>query len=299
MVERSLVVPDFLPEAKEMRAEFDERFRDLRSTKPDRFVWDYWHMPDQYTYVRTYGDRYFRNDLTDALLERLRRWGLENLGCGAIRPPWLSYYVEGCVQELHADVPHGPWAYVFSLTRWEGRGFSGGETVLLRPEALDFWRSFEPGRDLEADDVLERIPTEFNQLTVFDARIPHGVKMVRGTHDPLDSRIVLHGWFEYPELTTSEELGDRKSRAALELGLAQAAKRARENGHLAGLATVRLQFDQEGAVEEGGVLSNTLVSTAGDAEAVKESLNRLVETLHDVRVPRGGGWAVLPFRADG
>src|SRR5512132_890404 len=214
---RALVVPDFLPEAEEMRTEFDERMGDLRSTKPDRFVWDYWHMPRQYTYLRTYGDRYFSDQRTASLMQRVREWGLEILGCGSIRPPWLSYYVEGCVQELHADVPHGPWAYVFSLTRWDERGFTGGETVLLRPESLDFWHNFDPGRDLEAGDMVERIPSPFNQLTVFDARIPHGVRMVRGTHDPLDSRVVLHGWFKYPELTASAELRDEKSLVVLKL----------------------------------------------------------------------------------
>jgi len=297
-VERSLVVPDFFRGAEEMRAEFDERFRDLRSTKPDRFVWDYWHMPDQYTYVRTYGDRYFRDQLTQGLLGRVSEWGLETLGCGVIRPPWLSYYVEGCVQELHADVPHGPWAYVFSLTRWEDRGFSGGETVLLRPQALDFWREFEAGRDLEADDMVERIPTAFNQLTVFDARIPHGVRMVRGTHDPLDSRIVMHGWFEYPELTASEGLQDKKSMAALELGLAGAAKRLQRFDSLTGVATIRLQFDEQGTVDQARVLSNTLVSTAGEPERVREALDLIVETLRDVRIPGRGGWAILPFRRE-
>jgi hypothetical protein len=294
-VRRSLVIPDFLPEAEEMRTEFDDRLRDLRSTGPDRFVWDYWHMPDQYTYVRTYGDRYFRDELTTALLDRVSEWGMETLGCGSIRPPWLSYYVEGCVQELHADVPHGPWAYVFSLTRWEERGFSGGETILLRPESLDFWRNFDSGRDLEADDMVERIPTTFNQLTVFDARIPHGVRMVRGTHDPLDSRIVLHGWFESPELTTSEELQDKKSLAALNLALNGVGGRLEALDSLAGLVTVRLEFGRDGTVDAARVLSNTLVSTAGDPGAAGEAIRQIVEALGDARVS-ASGWAVLPFQ---
>ena len=67
----------------------------------------------------------------------------EKLGCRSITPVWLSYYVDGCGQELHADVPHGPWAFVLSLTRWEGRRFEGGETEILRPHVLDYWRTFE------------------------------------------------------------------------------------------------------------------------------------------------------------
>lgn len=43
------------------------------------------------------------------------------------------------LQELHADNPHGPWAFVLSLTQWEGRPFSGGETLILQPHVLDYW----------------------------------------------------------------------------------------------------------------------------------------------------------------
>jgi hypothetical protein len=223
------------------------------------------------------------------------------LGCGSVSPPWFSYYVDGCVQELHADVPHGPWAYVFSLTRWEERGFSGGETELLRPESLDFWRNFDSGRDLEAVDMVERIPSHFNQLTVFDARIPHGVRMVRGTHDPLDSRVVLHGWFKYPELTASAELQDEKSLVALKLASASVAQRLEEVDSLAGMVTARVEFGRDGGAEEARILSNTLVSTAGDPGAMGRSVDLILDTLREVRLPAGArkGWAILPFRLDG
>jgi hypothetical protein len=135
------------------------------------------------------------------------------------------------------------------------------------PESLDFWRNFDPGRDLEAGDMIERIPSPFNQLTVFDARIPHGVRMVRGTHDPLDSRVVLHGWFKYPELTASAELRDEKSLVALKLASASVAKRLEEFDSLAAIVTVRVEVGGNGGVEEARILSNTLVSTAGEIRA--------------------------------
>jgi hypothetical protein len=297
---RSLVVPGFLPEAEKLRTAFDERFADPRSTDPERFVWDYWHMPEQYTYLRTYGDRYFPEALTKAFMERLREWGREVLGCGSVSPPWFSYYVEGCVQELHADVPHGPWAYVFSLTRWAERGFTGGETVLLRPESLDFWHNFDPGRDLEAGDMVERIPSPFNQLTVFDARIPHGVRMVRGTHDPLDSRVVLHGWFKYPELTACAELQDEKSMVALRLASTGIAKQLEELDPLAGMVTTRVEFGGDGTVREVRVLSNTLVSTSGDDGGPARAVGMILDAIREIRLPAGGGggWAILPFRLE-
>ena len=34
--------------------------------------------------------------------------------------------------------------------------------------------------------------------TVFDPRIPHGVRQVTGTHDPREGRLVIHGWFVQP-----------------------------------------------------------------------------------------------------
>ena len=42
-------------------------------------------------------------------------------------------------QELHTDADNGPFSFTLSLTRWDGRRFTGGETVLLAPRVLDYW----------------------------------------------------------------------------------------------------------------------------------------------------------------
>lgn len=67
-------------------------------------------------------------------------------------------------QELHADVSHGPWAFVLSLTPWEERKFSGGETFMLRPEVLRYWNGAAVGSDanngLELPNLIEMIPPE-------------------------------------------------------------------------------------------------------------------------------------------
>jgi hypothetical protein len=115
---RKLIVDGFSREARAMRAHFDERLRDPRSTRGDRFVWDYWHVPSQYTALRTPAWEFFLAKLYDRFHQALVQWGRENLGCHDVSPPWLSNYVEGCRQELHADIGHGPWAFVFSLTDW-------------------------------------------------------------------------------------------------------------------------------------------------------------------------------------
>ena len=43
------------------------------------------------------------------------------------------------MQELHTDADNGPFSFTLSLTRWEERRFTGGETVLLSPWVLDYW----------------------------------------------------------------------------------------------------------------------------------------------------------------
>lgn len=73
---------------------------------------------------------------------------------------------------------------------WENREFTGGETMILKPHVLDYWRSFQPGIGLEEKHFLDLVEPRFNRLTVFDPRFPHGVRPVGGTRDPLKGRLV-------------------------------------------------------------------------------------------------------------
>ena len=90
-------------------------------------------------------------------------------------------------------MPHGPWAFVLSLTEWEARKFTGGETMLIRPEVLNYWSNFDSAAVVERGSLVRLVPAEFSRLTVFDPRLPHGVPAVEGTHDPREGRLVLHG----------------------------------------------------------------------------------------------------------
>lgn len=193
-----LTVDKFSKEAQPLRAHFEERFRDPRSTRTDRFVWDYWHVPGQYTALRTPAWQFFSKKIYESFHNQLVWWGRKNLGCHDVSPPWMSCYVDGCGQELHGDLPHGPWAFVFSLTPWTKRTFKGGETMLLREEILSYWQGFDSNRGLEQGDIVQTVPALFNRLTVFDPRIPHGVRKVEGPHDLLEGRLVIHGWFVQP-----------------------------------------------------------------------------------------------------
>ena len=210
------VVDGFLPpdpsapgSALGLRAVFDAHHDDPRRTHAYRFVWDYWHVPNQYTLLRTPAADYFPARDFAALERRLGAYARDELGCAGVTPVWLSCYVEGMRQELHADVPHGPWAFVLSLTRWDERTWTGGETLILKPETLDYWSGFDADATVERGSLVELVPPKFNRLTVFDPRLPHGVPVVEGVRDPSQGRLVLHGWFNEPEPSLRGALADR------------------------------------------------------------------------------------------
>ncbi|HEY4056757.1 MAG TPA: 2OG-Fe(II) oxygenase [Kofleriaceae bacterium] len=251
-----LIVDGFAPEARDLRETFDTRFANPRSTNADRFQWDYWHVPGQYTALRTPAWTYFPKRTYEAFHRRLVQWGRETLGCHDVSPPWLSLYVEGCRQELHGDLPHGPWAFVFSLTPWRGRVFAGGETLLLQDSVLDFWEDFASVRGVEEPDILRAIEPKMNRLTVFDPRIPHGVRRVEGTHDPRKGRLVIHGWFVQPRPFVEGPL--RASALEERLGeLVDSLGGILGDLPIAGLLSVSCGVDRRGKVTGARVLSDT------------------------------------------
>jgi hypothetical protein len=247
-----VIVDRFAREAEALRAVFDDRFAEPRRARGDRFVWDWWHVPEQYTHLRTPAWTYFPRALYERFHRRLVEWGREVLGCHDISPPWLSCYVDGCRQELHADLPHGPWAFVYSLTRWRGRPFTGGETLLVRDDVLDYWHDFQSTRAVEHRELVRAVEPRFGRLVAFDPRIPHGVRTVRGTQDPREGRLVIHGWFVQPRPFVRGPLPAR----AL-------ATRAGELGALvgelpiAGLLSLAFAVDRRGTVRGVRVLSDT------------------------------------------
>ncbi|MGE0869472.1 MAG: 2OG-Fe(II) oxygenase [Kofleriaceae bacterium] len=251
-----LIADQFAAEAARLRATFDERFANPRSTRADRFVWDYWHVPGQYTAVRTPAWTYFPRTIYQAFHRRLVEWGRQTLGCHDISAPWLSLYVDGCGQELHGDLPHGPWAFVFSLTNWRGRSFRGGETVLMRDEVLEFWHDFASVRGVEQQQLIKTIEPLFNRLTVFDPRVPHGVRRVSGTHDPREGRLVVHGWFVQPRPFIQGSL----SRRAVKTRIDELTEQL--NGwvgslSIAGMVSVRFTVDRRGRAGHVQTLSDT------------------------------------------
>ena len=74
------------------------RFANPLDLTAERFVWDYWHVPDQYTLLRTPADQFFPEEAYQQLEDALLEYGEEHLGCRGMSPVWLSYYVDGCRQ---------------------------------------------------------------------------------------------------------------------------------------------------------------------------------------------------------
>jgi hypothetical protein len=270
---RGLIVVDrFAAEADALRGVFDARFAEPRRASGDRFVWDWWHVPGQYTALRTPAWTYFPSKLYAQFHRRLVQWGRETLGCHDISPPWLSCYVDGCRQELHGDLPHGPWAFVMSLTPWRTRVFHGGETLMLRDEVLDFWSDFASVRAVEEGELVRAIEPKFNRLVVFDPRVPHGVRQVSGTLDPRLGRLVIHGWFVQPRPFVRGPLRTSAVSARVDDLMPEVAKLV-DGVPVAGLLSVAIDVRRDGRVDNVTVLSDT-TRVPRDAEPARRTLVR-------------------------
>lgn len=281
-----LTVDNFFPKADQLRAHFDERFADPREARGDRFVWDFWHVPGQYTLLRTPAHLYFPQKLYQAFAQQLVWWGRRTLGCHDISPAWLSCYVEGCRQELHGDLPHGHWAFVFSLTRWRSRRFRGGETLLLRDEILDYWSDFTSTRAFEEEQILRSVPALFNRLVVFDPRVPHGVRRVEGTLDPREGRLVVHGWFVQPRPFIEGPLQPAQLQSRVD-DLGETVSKLLQGGlEVAGLLSLKLEVAPEGTISQVKVLCDTTRTPPEQERERRQLVSTLTRTLRALRFPR-------------
>lgn len=155
----------------------------------------------QYSLKRIQTSQFFSPESYDYLLEELMALG-RSVGLHAITPPWTSMYTDGDQQNWHSDTANGPLAFVLSLCADE-EDFEGGETILLQPRMLDFWKGFDSSRGLECGSILRHIPPfPLGRCIAFDPRVPHGVNRVTGNRqNPKRARVVIHGWFNEPQTT--------------------------------------------------------------------------------------------------
>jgi hypothetical protein len=285
LVRRLTIVDGFAPEGRLLRAHLDARFGDPRRASADRFVWDFWHVPGQYTALRTPAWTYFPRPVYERFHQRLAWWGRRTLGCHDVSPPWLSCYVDGCGQELHGDLPHGPWAFVYSLTRWRGRPFRGGETEILRDGVLDHWDGFRSIRSAERPELFQVVEPRFDRLTVFDPRIPHAVRPVRGTLDPREGRVVVHGWFVSPRPFVEGALEAAELTPRID-AMSEAVAPLRSGLPIAGLLSMGFRITPAGAVRDLRVLSDTTRTPAADETGRRRLLRAMQAHVSAWRFPR-------------
>src|SRR5262245_8776138 len=93
LIRRSHCVQDFFPQAAPMRAAFEELCRNPYLQQADTHgIWNYWHVPDLYTYLRTTPERLFPQAMVAAFTSHLKQWAVENLGLAALTPPQVHLY---------------------------------------------------------------------------------------------------------------------------------------------------------------------------------------------------------------
>ncbi len=278
---------DFLPArtADEMRAAIDAHFAEPHRHMPDiHQVWNYWFVPDLYTYLRTMPEKIIPRPLVERFHSALKSWARETLGMGHVTWPYLSLYVDGCRQNLHNDALGGRFGYVYSLT-WDERKTIGGETIVLCDG--DLFRN-NMTNSAAGWNLYEMIPPRFNRLVVFDDRMPHGVQLVEGTMDPLEGRFVLHGHISEagPIVTGAlapEAVADSIDDALKEYAIALATGPEQYHGPL----VLRIEVEASGGVRSVLPLLDRLARR--DGGPTLDAVKHIVAMVEAMRFPAAGG----------
>ncbi|NQZ02839.1 MAG: 2OG-Fe(II) oxygenase [Bdellovibrionales bacterium] len=277
------VIDSFFSQASDMRDHYDRTFANPLQATEQRFQWDYWYVPEQYCLHRAPAHLFFPEDLYTEFESALSEWGQERLGCSEISTPWISYYVHGGEQRLHADNPHGPWAYVFSLSNWQEGKFEGGLTQILSEGVLNYWNTAEFQEGLETPQIFESIEPEFNRLCVFDPRRPHGVSRVHGSPDPRHARVVLHGWFLQPQPTVRGGLENDDLSESLGEVLNPALDEVDQKGSYHGYCLFKVGIQPNGSVADISLTVSTLRSISNESAAVQVVQDTLSSALSSCR----------------
>jgi hypothetical protein len=284
MIRRQQVVQDFFPEAEAMRESLDVRFRERYANE---VPWHYFCVPRLYTYLRTAPREVFQADLFGRFMQSLQRWCMDSLGLTPMGVPALHLMVNGCKLELHSDFHNGTWGYVYSLTRWQTRRFSGGETLLMRDGIPSYKKHHAHGEEL-----YELIPAQFNQLLVFDDRIVHGTPVIEGSMDPLDGRIALVGHLRATSPVVSGPLTFAAVRSVIFEALPQLNDRIKNYRDVQGTITFRLSIAAAGTVESVAILTDNLVTAIAGydpSDAVVAVRSAIQHAMSRLRFPAAAG----------
>ena len=291
MIRRQHVVSDFFPESEAMREALDKGFK---NSYERNVSWHYFCVPQLYTYLRTSPQEGIPEAMYTRFMQHLRHWCMENLGQVPIGTPWLHLMVNGCRLELHSDFQNGTWGYVYSLTRWQNRTFSGGETLLMR-DGIPSYRKHH----VQGDVLYDLIPAQFNQLLVFDDRIVHGTPVIEGSMNPLEGRIALVGHLRATSPVVSGPLSAVTARAVVQDVLPRLADQIKEYKDVQGTITFRLTIGSSGAVESLTALTDNIITPVTGYEPSEEvtAVKSIIQqTLSALRFPaaRGESSIIVP-----
>ncbi len=280
---RYLVVDDFMPTAvaAAMRAAIEAHFNHPERHAPDtHMVWNYWHVPGLYTYLRTQPDRVIGKPLTEAFHTRLRAWAATTLGLSVVSWPYLSLYVDGCRQALHNDSINGRFGFVYSLTKNQRRS-AGGETLVWREDDYFGTRLHQPDA---ASGFYDSIPPLFNRLVIFDDRLPHAVQQVEGTMDPQEGRFVLHGHIrEGGALLQGPLAPDAVGAAVTAMANAYAQSLGAALALYHGLVVLGFDVAPDGSVSPPRVVLDRLKRLVGEGPPVDAVIRGLLEAAAGLR----------------
>lgn len=294
---RCHVIPEFTPLAQPMREQVERHFRTPERHGLEHQVWNYWYVPNSYTYLRTTPDKVIERALVDQFVAQVAEFAMTQLGMDHVTWPFLSLYVDSCGQALHNDSRNGSIGYVFSLTRWDERKFSGGETMLFHEQ--DYWSTGRFTSTGATSSFYDLVPARFNQLLLFDDRVPHSVPMVRGVVDPCDGRIVMHGHITAQRVIVRGAL--RQPQHADSAGVRKLAELHQQitgefRGRVHGVATFEAKVGADGAVQGVRTLIDRILPLPGSSDP-SALVARITEQLAALRFNAADGESTLgvPF----
>ena len=124
---------------------------------------------------------------------------------------------------------------------------------------------------------MREVPALFNRLTVFDPRIPHGVRRVEGTHDVRDGRLVIHGWFVQPRPFIEGPLSTRALQTAIDDLSGELNRLFTEGLDVRGTLSCRFEVSASGKISKAETLSNALRHPGGDLRIEKALIKHIKE----------------------
>lgn len=272
--ERFFVFDDFLPAEKSaaMRADVDAHFANPYEHRPSTHdVWNYWHVPGTYNYLRTTPEKVIAREKVAEFVEALRIFAAVRFGFGKVSWPFLGLYVPGCSQSLHNDSTNGQLGYVYSLTR-NSRQTIGGQTMIVHDRDL-FRTSLD--RAAAGTALFDLVEPRFNRLTLFDDRIPHAVQRVDGSMDPVEGRFVLHGHIRESGVVVQGALPPKE----IQDPVVQVLKELRQAGAkgVNGPLVLSIEIGKSGEVERQRPIFDRLASSSDvDLDAIRaEAADRI------------------------